>query len=90
LIDLGFEIGRFFDQGRHNLGIACCLGEFEKYRRLTREIVPANHCTFPVLPTPHTSRWNRDFVPPEMYKSVPKSCASNYSGGLSSLENRYL
>ena len=63
------------------------MGEFEKCRRLTREIVPADHCTFPVLPIPHTSRWNRDFVPAEMYKSVLKGKSGTLLAG-PSIANR--
>jgi hypothetical protein len=40
-VDLRFEIGRFLDQNGRKLEVGGALGEPEKRRRLTREILPA-------------------------------------------------
>jgi len=43
LIDLGFESGGLFDQAGCDIRIGDCLREFEKCRRLTRQILLAHH-----------------------------------------------
>jgi hypothetical protein len=69
---MGFKIDCLFDQGSDNLGIAGYLGEFDKRRRLTREVVPADHCTYPNIARLEYTTREPGFSSEEKYKSVLK------------------
>jgi hypothetical protein len=69
---MGFEIDRLRDHGGYNVGISGYLGNPEKRRCLTREIVPAEHCIFPNIHNWETPRANPDLVPKEKYRSELK------------------
>lgn len=45
------EIGGLFDQRCRHFRIRCCLGEFEKDGCLTLYVLPADHFSYPRLPT---------------------------------------
>lgn len=71
-INLRFKVGRFLDQGGSKLRVGGCLGEVEKCRGLTHEIIPAYHVVPRFTVQPRASRGSRDFVPAEMYKNELK------------------
>jgi hypothetical protein len=48
LISLRFKISRFFDQDGSKPRVGGFLGELEKRRHLTHEIIPAQHTMFPL------------------------------------------
>jgi hypothetical protein len=68
-IHLRFEFSGLLDKARHHPWISRCLGEFEKCRRLARQIFPACHCSFPRWFPARLSRASRRFVPVLKYKS---------------------
>ncbi len=47
LVNLRFQISRFLNQDGSKLRVGGCLGELEKRRRLTHEIIPAYHAGSP-------------------------------------------
>src|SRR5260221_4873682 len=58
LVNLRFKISRFLNQDGGKLRVGGCLGELEKRRRLTHEIIPALSRWFPFYYTAqkHSSR----------------------------------
>src|SRR5258708_26069312 len=50
LVNLRFQISRFLNQDGSKLRVGGCLGELEKRRRLTHEILSAYHAGSPYCP----------------------------------------
>jgi len=46
-VNLGFEIGGFIEKASRNFRIPDCFGEIQKRYRLTRQVLPSEHCIFP-------------------------------------------
>ncbi|MEH2569016.1 hypothetical protein [Bradyrhizobium sp. AZCC 2289] len=70
------EIGGLFDQRCCHFRIRCCLGEFEKDGCLTLYVLPADHFSYPRLPTPHGYAEGRGIVPGQRYKVNIIFCSS--------------
>src|ERR1700719_3652323 len=74
LVKLPIKVGGLLDQGGGNFRVLGRLGEVEKDRCLTREILSTDHW---LSPSTQTARHEhlapvRDLVPAELYKSEPK------------------
>jgi hypothetical protein len=68
LINSRFKVSRFLNQDDRKVRVGGCLGELEKRRRLTHEIIPAYHTGAPYCPAENITQ-KAGFGSVRMYKS---------------------